>query len=87
MLPPPLVHRKADDSLIMTYCNRKAYWMFHNVMRKIIDAPLTLTLITSKQPLYTQKFYSTSQIHNFDIHHCICMYYRLHPGVLLALNF
>jgi hypothetical protein len=54
MLPPPLFYRKAANSLIMTYCNRTAYWMFHDAMPKIVDAPLTLTLITWKHPLYTQ---------------------------------
>ena len=87
MLPSPLFNRKAADSLIMTYCNRTAYWMFHDTMPKIIDAPLTLTLITSKQPLYTQSLYATNQIHSYDIHYCVCIYYRLHPGVLLPLNF
>jgi len=42
MLPPPLFHRKAADSSIMTYCNPTAYSMFHDVMPKIVDAPLTL---------------------------------------------
>ena len=70
----------------MTYCNRKAYWMFHDAMPKMVDVPLTRTLITLKQPLYTQKLYASIQIHSFDILYCICMYYRLHPGVLLALN-
>jgi len=42
MLPPPLFHRKVADSLIMTYFNRTAYWMFHDAMPKIVDSPLTL---------------------------------------------
>jgi len=43
MLPPLLFHRKAADSSIMIYCNRTAYWMFHDTVAKmIIDAPLTL---------------------------------------------
>jgi hypothetical protein len=42
MLPPPLFLRKEADRSIMTYCNRTAYWMFHDVMPKIVDAPLTL---------------------------------------------
>ena len=54
MLPQPLFNRKAADSLIMTYCYHTAYWMFHDAMPKIVDAPLTLTLITLKQPFYTQ---------------------------------
>jgi hypothetical protein len=87
MLPSPFFNRKAADSSIMTYCNRTAYWMFHDTMPKIVDAPLTLTLITSKQPLYTQSLYATNQIHSYDIHYCVCIYYRLHPGVLLPLNF
>jgi hypothetical protein len=69
MLPPPLFHRKAADSMIVTYCNRTAYWMFHDAMPKMVDAQLTLTLITSNQPLYTQSLYVTNQIHSFDIHH------------------
>jgi hypothetical protein len=69
MLPPPLFHRKVADSLIVTYCNRTAYWMFHDAMPKMVDALLTLTLITSNQPLYTQSIYVMNQIHSFDIHH------------------
>ena len=87
MLPSPLFNRKAADSSIMTYCNRTAYSMFDDTMPKIVDAPLTLTLITSKQPLYTQSLNATNQIHSYDIHDCVCIYYCLHPGVLLPLNF
>ena len=87
MLPSPLFNRKAADSLIMTYCYRTAYWMFHDAMPKIVHARLTLTSFTSKQPLYTLKFYTTNQIHSYDIHYCVSMYYRLHPGVLSPLNF
>jgi hypothetical protein len=54
MMLSPLFNRKAADSSIMSYCNRTAYWMFHDAVPKIIDAPLTLTLITLKQPLYSQ---------------------------------
>ena len=54
MLPSPLFNRKGADSLIMTYCYHAAYSMFHDAMPKIVDALLALTLITSKQPLYTQ---------------------------------
>jgi len=87
MLPTPFFNRKAADSSIMTYCNRTAYLMFHDTMPKMVDAPLTLTFITSKQPLYNQSLYATNQIHSYDIHYCVCIYYRLHPGVLLPLNF
>jgi len=54
MLPSRLFNRKVADSSIMTYCNRTAYCMFPDAMPKIVDAPLTLRLITSKQPLYIQ---------------------------------
>ena len=55
---------------------------------KIVDTLLTHTLITvSKQPLYTQLVYATNYIHIFDIQYCVCMYYRLHPGVLLPPTF
>jgi hypothetical protein len=87
MLRPPLFNRNGADSLIMTYSYRTAYWMFHDVMPKIVEAPLTLTLITSKQPLYIQSLYTTNEIHSYDIHYCVCMYYCLHPGVLLPPNF
>jgi hypothetical protein len=87
MLPSPLFNRKAADSLIMTYCYRTAYWMFPDTMPKMVDAPLTLTLITLKQPLYTQSLYATNQIHSYDIHYGVCIYYCLYPGVLLPLNF
>jgi len=54
----------------------------------IIDSTLlTLTLITSKPPLYTQLLNSTNHIPIIDIQYCVCMCYRLHPGVLLPLNF
>jgi len=87
MLLPPLFHRKAADSLIMTYCNRTVYWMFHDAMQKIVEALLTLTLITLKQPLYTQELYATYHIRIFDIRYYVCIYYRLNPGVLSPLNF
>ena len=44
MLPPQLFHRKAADSSIKTYWNCTAYWIFHDTMLKIVDAPLTLLL-------------------------------------------
>ena len=44
MLLPPLLYWKAADSSIMTYCTRTAYWMFHDAMPNILDAPLTLIL-------------------------------------------
>jgi hypothetical protein len=87
MLPSPLFNRKAADSSIITYCNPTAYWMFHDTMPKIGDAPLTLPLITSKQPWYTESLYATNRIHSYDILYCVCIYYCLHPGVLLPLNF
>jgi len=57
------------------------------VRLKIVHTLLTLTLIRSKQPLYTQWLYATNHILIIDLQYCICMYYRLHPGVLLPLNF
>jgi len=42
MLPPPLFNRNAVDSSIKTFCNRTAYWIFHDAMPTIVDAPLTL---------------------------------------------
>ena len=119
----------------MTYCIRTAYWMFHDAVPNIVEAPLllifrmwqrashllfrnntdlwihfgpiwqcspliaewvwlkivdtvlTLTLITSKQPMYTQELYATNDKHMFDIQYYIRMYHRLHQGVLLPLNF
>jgi hypothetical protein len=47
---------------------------------------LTVTLIPSKHPFYTQKSYATNQIHIIDIQYHVCMYYCLHAGVLLPLN-
>jgi len=78
MLPPALFHSNRADSLIMTYSTCTAYWMVHDAMPKIGDPPLTLTVITSNQPLYTQLLYATDSIDSFDIHYCVCMYYRLH---------
>jgi len=57
------------------------------VRLKIVDTLLTLTLITSKQPVYTQSLYATNHIQIIDIQYCVCKYYRLHPGVLLPLYF
>jgi len=87
MLLLPLSYWKAADSSIMTYCTRTAYWMFHDAIPSIVDTLLTLTLITSKLPLYTQLLYATNHIRIFEIQYYVCMYYRLHPGVLLTLNF
>jgi hypothetical protein len=42
MLPPPSLNRKVADSSIRTECNRTSYWIFHDVMPKIVDAPVTL---------------------------------------------
>jgi len=41
MLPPPLFNRKAADSLIMTYRNGTANWIFEDAMPKLVDDPLT----------------------------------------------
>ena len=57
------------------------------VRLKIGDSLLTLTLITSEQPLYTQYLYATNRILITDLQYCVCIDYRLHPGVLLPLNF
>jgi hypothetical protein len=57
------------------------------VRLKIVDTRLTHTLITSKQPLYTELFCAMNDIHIFDIRYCVRMYCRLHPGLLLPLNF
>ena len=57
------------------------------VRLKIVDTQLTLTSITSKQRFYTQWMYATNHIHSIGIQYSICMYYHLHPGVLLPLNF
>jgi hypothetical protein len=54
---------------------------------KIVDTLLTHTLITSKQPWYTQLLYAMNHIHILDMQYCVCMYYRLLPGVLLPLTF
>jgi hypothetical protein len=48
---------------------------------------LTGTVIASKQCLYNKQSYATNHILIIDIHYCVCMYYRLYPGVLLPLNF
>jgi hypothetical protein len=55
--------------------------------QKIIDNLSMLTFITSKQPFNTQSLYATNYIHIIDIQYCVCMYYRLYPGILLPLNF
>jgi len=57
------------------------------VWLKIVHTLLTLRLISSKQPLYTQYFYATNHILIIDLQYCVCMYYHLHPGGLLPLNF
>jgi hypothetical protein len=54
---------------------------------KVVNTLLTLTLITSKQPLFTQSLYSTNYMNIIDIQYCVCMYYRLHAGGLLPLSF
>jgi hypothetical protein len=70
----------------MTYCYRSAYWMFHDAIQKIVDAPFPLTLITLEQRLYTQSWYAMNPTFSFDIHYCVYIYYHLHPGVLLPPN-
>jgi len=50
MLPPSLFHRKAANSSIMTYCNRTAYWISHDAMPKIFDAPLTFIFRMWQRP-------------------------------------
>jgi len=56
------------------------------VWLKIVDTVLTLTLIRLKQTFYSESFYTTNHIHIIDIQYCVCMYYRLYPGVSLQLN-
>jgi hypothetical protein len=53
----------------------------------IVDTLLTLTWITSKQPIYTHELYVTNHIRIFDIQYYVCMHYCLHPGVLLPHTF
>jgi len=57
------------------------------VRLKIVDALLTLTLLTSKQPSYIQWLYAINRLFIIDIQYCVCGYYHLHPGSLLPLNF
>ena len=57
------------------------------VRLKIGDTLLILTSITSKRPLYLHSLDTTIHIHSIDIQYCVCMNCRLHPGVLLHLNF
>jgi hypothetical protein len=54
---------------------------------KMVDSLLTLTLLTMRQPLYTQWLYATNHILIIAIQYWVCMYYRFHPVVLLPLNF
>ena len=54
---------------------------------KIVDALLTLTLITFKQMSDTQKLYTMNRIHIIEIHHCVLKYYRMHQEAWLPLNF
>ena len=74
------------------YIHFASMWQCHPLIAEcvrlnIIDTLLTLTLITSKQPLYTQQLYAMYHIHIIDIQYWVCMWYCLHPGVLLPLNF
>jgi len=57
------------------------------VRAKIVDALLTLTLITSKQPSYTEYLDPMNSILIIDIQFCVSKYYHLHPGTLWPLNF
>jgi len=57
------------------------------VRLKIVDHLVTHTLITLKQHLYTQYLWGTNHMDIIGIHYCVCMYYRLHAGVLLPFNF
>jgi len=50
MLPTPLFNRKAADSLIMTYCNRTAYKIFHDAMPKLVGATLKLIFRMWQRP-------------------------------------
>jgi len=57
------------------------------VTLKIVDALLTLTLITSQRPWYTHYLYAMNCILIIDIQHWVSEYHNLHPGALLHLNF
>jgi hypothetical protein len=57
------------------------------VRLEIVNTQLTLTIIISKQPLYTQYIYATKQTLIIDIQYCVCMCSHLHPAVVLPLNF
>ena len=57
------------------------------VRLKIVDALLTLTMISSTQPSYSQKLCATNRIWIFNIQHCVSEYYHLYQGALLPLNF
>jgi hypothetical protein len=55
------------------------------VSLKIVHSLFTLTLISSKQPSYTQLLFRMNRIIN-DIQLCVSGYYHLHPDALLPLN-
>jgi hypothetical protein len=61
--------------------------IFKCVRLRIVDTLLTLTFITLRQHLYTEKLYATNHIHIMHIQYCVCIDSRLHPGFLLPLNF
>ena len=66
MLPPPLFNTKAADSLIMTYCNRTAYWIFHDAMPKLVDALLTLICRMWQRPSHLL-FFAITPTYTFTL--------------------
>jgi len=76
-ITPPSILRMWQCSSLSAEC----------VRLKIVDALLMLTVITSKQPSYTQYLYAKNGILIIDIQYWICKYYHFHPGASLTLNF
>ena len=82
-----LFHNNADQYMYFQKMWQCSPLSAECIKLEIVNTLLTLTLITSKVPSYTQFWYATNHIHIIRIQYWVCMYYRLHPGVVLPLNF
>jgi len=68
----------------MWLCNHS---IAENVIPKIVDASLTLNLITYYQPVDAQQLYVKMHIVGIGSQYIISMYKHLHPNASKRLNF
>jgi len=82
-----LLHYIADQYIYFRWMLQCGSQIAESLRLKIVDTRLTLRLMISKQPLYTQHLDPMNCILILEIQHCISTHYLLHPEALWPLDF